>query len=136
MTILALKETFEFTFSYNRTGDYINELGSSDLSVHLANGNIVPTRPHYRVKARDIGDLVISKAFVKNKAKFTFKVSNLFNERYILYQDLNGNGKYDGQPVVVKNVRERTANYLSGIDNTASSIQPQRSYSFSFSYTF
>ncbi|MHA4807426.1 TonB-dependent receptor [Flavitalea flava] len=134
-SLLLIHETFEATVSFNRTGDYINELGSSDLDVHLANGKLIPRRPHYWVKARDLMDLVISQSFLHNKAKFKFNVTNLLNQRYILYQDLNGNGKFD-TPVRIKKIGDRTNNYLDGIDNTASSIRPQRTYSFSFSYTF
>jgi len=135
LSVSALKETFETTISLNRTGDYINELGSSDLDVHLKNGKIVPRRPHYYVKARNLVDLVISKSILHNKGKFKFNVSNLLKERYILYQDLNGNGKFD-QAVTVKKLQNRGTNYENGIDNTASSILPQRTYSLSFSYTF
>ena len=135
MSILLFKETFEITMSYNRTGDYINELGSNDLDIHLANGNSVPRRPHYYVRARDLVDMVISKSILKDKGKFKLNITNLLKKRYILYEDLNGNGKFD-TPVMVKNIPERTANYLSGEDNTASSIDPQTTYSLSFTYTF
>ncbi|MEO5562575.1 MAG: hypothetical protein ABIR18_04050, partial [Chitinophagaceae bacterium] len=134
LSILSFKESFETTISYNRTGDFINELGSSDLDVPVPNG-LIPTRPHYREKARHLVDLVLSKSLIHNKAKIKFNVSNLLKERYIIYEDLNGNKKFD-TPVVIKNQSGRNANYLNGIDNTVSSIAPQRTYSLSFSYTF
>lgn len=136
ISISAFQNTFEFTVSYNRTGDYVNELGTSDLSIVLPNGVHVPMVPHYRVKARDLVDIVVTKSFIRNKLKLKFNVSNLLNARYILYQDLNGNNKFDA-PVTIKggNVG-RTQNYLAGVDNTASSISPQKSLSLSISYVF
>jgi hypothetical protein len=134
ISILAFKETFETTASFNRTADFINELGSSDLDVPVPNG-LIPIRPHYREKARNLVDLVVSKSLLHNKARIKFNISNLLKERYIIYEDLNGNGKFD-VPVRIKNQAGRNNNYLSGIDNAVSSITPQRSYSLSISYTF
>ncbi|MBI3882909.1 MAG: TonB-dependent receptor, partial [Sphingobacteriales bacterium] len=134
LSILAIKNTAELTVSYNRTGDYINELGSSSSDRGLANGTFVPRVPHFRVKARNLVDIVITQSLLKNKCKLKFNVSNLFNERYILYQDLNNNGKFDSPVLINKNKPE--ANYLSGADNTVSSIRPQRTYSLSVTYTF
>jgi hypothetical protein len=58
----------------------------------------------------------------------------------MLYQDLNGNGKFDTPATI--NVGQRTGgyffntNYRSGIDNVASSILAQKTFSLSVSYTF
>ena len=136
LSLLAMKETFELTTSYNRTGDFIYELGSSDLDVHLVNGILIPKRPHYREKARNMLDLVISKSFLRSKLKIKFNISNILKEDIIVYQDLNGNGKFDEPVVIKKDNSGRTANYLSGVDNTSSFITGQRSFSFSISYTF
>lgn len=136
-SIALFKENFEITVSYNRTGDYINELGSNDLDIRLENGNTVPRRPHYYVKPRNMMDLVITLNTLKNKGRLKLNVSNLLKDRFILYEDLNGNGKFD-EPVLLKQgtAADRTENYLSGVDNAASSIVPQRTYSLSFTYTF
>lgn len=136
ITIAAFKNTFEVTGSYNRTADYVTELGTSDLDIELPGGTFVPRVPHYRVKARDMVDVVVSQSFMRNKGKIKINVSNLLNSRFLIYQDLNGNKKFDA-PVIIRNDRSgRQANYESGVDNAASSITPQRSFSFAISYTF
>lgn len=134
VSLMAFNNSFEFTASYNKTGDYINELGTSDLSVHLANGINIPMVPHYRVRSRDMVDLVFGQSLFNNKCKLKLNVINLLKKRYILYQDLNGNKRFD-TPVTVKQ-GGKTTNYLAGVDNTPISIDPQRAYSFSVSYTF
>lgn len=143
VSILLFKDNFETTFSYNKTGDYINDLGASDLDVHLANGNVIPTNPHFRVRPRDMVDVVANYSFLKRKAQLKFKITNLFKEPYTLYQDLNGNGRFDS-PVTVNVGKKPNANeayyennnYHNGIDNAASYILGQRTYSLSLSYTF
>lgn len=135
ITIQALNNTFEFTGSYNKTGDYINELGTPDLNVVLPNGKKIPRIPHYRVRSRDMVDLSISQSLYKGKFRMKLNVTNLLKKGYILYQDLNGNEKFDA-PLKINPLKDQYSNYLSGVDNTPSTIVPQRTYSFSVSYTF
>ena len=138
LSILLMKETLEATVSFNKTGDQIYELGTGDLDVRLANGKKIPRRPHTYLQARNMMDVVLSKSVLNNKGKFKFNISNLLNQRYILYQDLNGNEKFD-TPVTVKangTQLDRTNNYESGIDNTPLNVAAQRTYSLSFTYTF
>ena len=136
LSISALNNTFEFTASYNKTGDYLNDLGSSDQWVHLTNGTYLPLYPNYWVKSRDLVDMVISQALMKNKLRLKLNVANVLKNRYILYQDLNGNGKFDAPLSIKTRLEPQSVNYKSGVDNSASNIAPQRSYSFSLSYTF
>ncbi len=136
LSILLMKETFEATLSFNKTGDHIYELGTGDLDVRLADGTKVPSRPHTYLQARNMMDLVVSKSILNNKGKFKFNITNLLNQRFLLYQDLNGNAHFD-TPVTVKEAGgDRTNNYLAGIDNVPLNITPQRTYSLSFTYTF
>lgn len=135
ISILLFRKSMECTFSYNKTSDFIYQLGTFNEAT-LSNGNKTPTTPHFYLRGRDIGDLVISQNVLKGKGKLKFNISNLFNARYIVYQDLNGNGKFD-EPVRI----DKTGNVvdyriIGGVDNTPSSIMPQRSYSLAFSYTF
>jgi outer membrane receptor for ferrienterochelin and colicin len=134
MSLQLFNNTFESTLSFNRTGDYINELGSSDYTRHLSDVALVAAVPPYRVKARSLVDLVITQALWKDKCKIKFNISNLLKQRYILYQDINGNGKFD-TPVII-DVRKSSSNYRGGIDNAASNITPQRAYSLAVTYTF
>ncbi|MBC7914691.1 MAG: carboxypeptidase-like regulatory domain-containing protein [Pyrinomonadaceae bacterium] len=139
ISLLLLKNTFETTLSFNKTGDYINVLGSSDLVVKTESGTFIPTVPHHRVSSRDLVDLVASKYILKRKGQFRFKASNLLNKPFILYQDLNGNNKFDAPVNVHKIPKISIANQIevdTGVDNTRSFIKAQRTYSISFAYTF
>ena len=134
VSIELFKNTFESTISFNRTGDYNNELGSSDFTRVLANGTAVAEIPPYRVQARNLVDLVLTQILWKEKCRIKFNINNLLNQRYVLYQDNNGNGKLD-KPILI-DIKKVEQNYVSGIDNTASNITPQRTYSLAFTYTF
>lgn len=140
LTVNAFNNSFEFTASYNKTGDYINELGSSDQWVHLKNGAVLPQFPPYWVRSRDMVDVVISQSLLKNKMRLKLNISNLLKKRYIVYQDLNGNGKFDAPALDIyrqyNDPVHGTGYYKNGIDNTPSNIAPQRSFSFALSYTF
>ncbi|MBC7510368.1 MAG: outer membrane beta-barrel protein [Ferruginibacter sp.] len=136
INISAFKNTFEATFSYNRTGDYIYQLGAASRYFILANGEKVLQIPHSRVNPRDLMDVTVSKDFFKNKCRLKLNVSNLLNSKYIVYQDINENGKLD-EPIIVDITKPELVNsYISGVDNTTSSIKAQRTYSLSVSYTF
>ncbi len=134
ISISAFKNTFETTLNYNRTGDYIYQLGSA---AKVEKQSYLPT-PVARLLARDLLDLVITQSLFKNKCKIKLSASNLLNKPYIIYQDTNGNKKFDA-PIKVKPfsvISEIDAAYESGIDALYLSVQPQRTYSFSISYTF
>jgi hypothetical protein len=133
ISIQAFKKTFEATFSFNKTGDFISQLGTFNQAT-LLNGKTTPTTPNYNIKGRNMGDIVLTQSFFKNKAKIKFSVTNLFNAPLIVYQDLNANGKFDSAVTIDK--KELDYKISSGVDNTPSSIIPQRSFSLSFSYTF
>lgn len=136
MNLSLFDNTFEGSISFNKTGDYINSLGSADLDLTAANGARFPLNPHFRLKSRDMVDLVASQSILKKKGQLRFKVSNLLSKPFIIYQDLNANGKFDGPGVTIDTRKDKTSNYRSGIDNTVTYIKPQRTYSFSFAYTF
>ena len=137
INLSLFNNTFDCSLSFNKTGDYINSLGSADLDFTAANGVKSPLNPHFRLKSRDMLDLVASQSILKKKGQLRFKISNLLNNPFIIYQDLNANGKFDS-PVTINPDKslEKETNYLSGIDNTATYIKPQLTYSFSFAYTF
>lgn len=134
VSILLLKNTFELTFSYNRTGDYTNELGSSDYTRRTAEDKVVPKIPPFIVQARDLADVVITQSLFKERLRIKFNVNNVLNKRYVIYQDLNGNGKFDDAVLIDRTKPEN--NYLGGIDNAPLIVAPQRSYMLNFTYTF
>jgi TonB dependent receptor/CarboxypepD_reg-like domain/TonB-dependent Receptor Plug Domain len=132
ISIAAFKNSFEATVSYNRTGDYIYQLGSADKKSGLL------LKFDTRINPRDLMDITISKDLFKNKCKIKINISNVLNSRYIAYQDTNQNGKFD-EPLINNLKPSSFSNYItyvSGIENTTSSIKPQRTYSFSINYTF
>lgn len=139
ISVAAFKNSFETTLSFNKTGDYINNLGSADLNRLTDRGTYVPNEPHFIVKARNTLDLVMSQALYNRKMQIRFKASNLLKAPFIIYQDLNDNGKFD-DPVTVNKTdaskQEKFNNYTSGIDNTPSYIKAQRTYTLAISYTF
>ena len=137
ISVAAFKNTFETTLSYNKTGDYINNLGSSDLFRLTESGTYAPVQPHFMVAARDMLDLVLSQALYNRKMQIRFKASNLLKAPFIIYQDNNGNGKFDEPVRIIVDINsEPFTNYKSGIDNTPSYIEPQRTYTLALSYTF
>lgn len=154
INIAALKNTLECTFTFNRSSDYIGELGSFDSNGGYTNDNIpVSIRdrtstfqqriPNFYVRRRNVLDFVISKSFYKNKAKVKLNIGNILREPFILYQDLNDNKKFDEPLQVGKGIQfssivtvPNPGRYTGGIDNTATRLTGQRLYEFTFSYTF
>ena len=127
LPLMLLKNTFEVTGSFNRTGSFIYQLGSADRLQKLPNGKFVLNVPNSRVNPRNVLDCTISQDLFKNKFKLKINISNILNSRYIVYQDVNDNGKFDEPYSLQTN---------SGIDTTPSSLNSQRTYSFSIGYTF
>ncbi|MBC7914693.1 MAG: TonB-dependent receptor, partial [Pyrinomonadaceae bacterium] len=125
----------ELSVLFNTTADYISAVGTGAIS-DLLNENSVQAIPDYRVKGRDQLDLQISQKFFKSRIQVILGVNNLLNAPYIVYQDLNGNRKFD-EPLQLKaNANGQLGYYQSGTDNTVVSIKPQRLYYLTVSYVF
>jgi hypothetical protein len=135
ISILAFRKSFELTLSYNNSSDYIIQLGTFDEAT-LTNGNKTPTSPDYRIKGRPLLDLVLTQSFLNDRARIKFNISNILKEPFIIYQDLNGNKKFDQTVTVDKTGMSGNHTITGGIDNTPSSVLGQRNYSLTFSYTF
>jgi hypothetical protein len=133
--ILAYGHLPSVNIVYYMSDDYLSAVGSGD-PVKLQNGNTITVMPDLRIKRRDQLDLQLSKKFFRAKFQLIAGVTNLLNNRYIEYQDLNGNGKFD-EPLAV-NARAGRAGgfYQTGTDNTLYNNQPQRTYYVSLSYLF
>ena len=136
ISISALKNTFDATFTYNRTGDYISQLGSSDFVVGVlpADRKLLQIQ-HYILQARDIIDVSVRQSFLKGKALIKFNIANLLGKPLIIYQDYNGNDKLDA-PMKIDITTTGQGAILSGVDNISSATNGQRTFSCSFSYTF
>jgi outer membrane receptor protein involved in Fe transport len=149
INISAFKNTFEATLNYNRTGDYIDQLGSSTFlfgGPPVPGGGSIPAIPYgkpvlqipnFILQARDIIDISIRQNVLKGKGVFKFRVANLLSKPLVIYQDLNGNNKYDKVPFKrIINYDAEQAVAQGAIDNIASIITGQRNISLAFTYTF
>jgi hypothetical protein len=133
ISVQLFKKSMEATFSFNTTSDYIVQLGTFN-KVILPNGNITQTSPHFIFKGRDMADFVITQSVLKKRGKIKFSVSNLFREPLVIYQDLNGNGRFDQLVTIDKAAFDYTI--TGGEDNSPVNVIGQRNISLSFSYTF
>ena len=123
------------TILYNSTGDYVTAVGSGTV-YKLANGNSVKAIPDYIVRGTNRLDLQISKKLLKSKAQIILGVNNVLNQADIIYQDLNGNKKFDKPVKLTVNNTGELGYLLRGVDNTVMNIRAQPSYYLTFSYTF
>jgi outer membrane receptor protein involved in Fe transport len=124
----------EITILFNQTGDYISALGSGKITAH-ANGTAIAAIPDYRVKGKRQLDVQVSQSIWKSRMLVIAGVTNILDNPSIVYQDLNGNKKFDA-PLVLKAVGNKGGYYQSGTDNTIISIQSQRTVYLSLSYLF
>ncbi len=133
ISLQLFKKSLEATFSFNTTSDYIVQLGAFN-EVILPNGNITQTSPHFRFRGRDMADLVLTQSVLKKRGKLKLSISNIFREPLILYQDLNGNERFDNLVTIDKDAFDFLI--TGGDDNTPVNVVGQRTISLSFSYTF
>ncbi len=123
------------TILFNQTGDYISVVGSGKLVAHDNGNATIAAIPDYRVKGKRQLDLQVSQKIWKSKMQLIAGVTNILDNPYIVYQDLNSNKKFDGA-LLLKAVGNKGGYYQSGTDNTITSIQSQRTVYFSLSYLF
>ncbi|MBC7903812.1 MAG: TonB-dependent receptor, partial [Gemmatimonadaceae bacterium] len=123
----------ELSVIYNHTGDYISMVGSGAI-IEMPGAKPVSTIADYRVKDRGQLNVQIAQSFLKMRMQLIAGVSNLLNESFIRYQDLNGNGKFDS-PLILSSGNP-AGSYISGTDNTVSRIKAQPLYYFRLSYSF
>ncbi|MDN3656778.1 carboxypeptidase-like regulatory domain-containing protein [Ferruginibacter paludis] len=124
----------EVTILFNQTGGYISVLGSGKLASH-DNGNEVAAIPDYRIKGKRQLDMQVSQKIWRSRMQVIAGVTNVLDNPYIMYQDLNGNKKFDA-PLVLTAIGNNGGYYQSGTDNTIISIQSQRTVYLSLSYLF
>jgi outer membrane receptor protein involved in Fe transport len=140
LSISAFKNTFEVTASYNRTGDYIDQLGSSDFLVGQNSkpyGKPLLQIPNYILQARDIIDVSIRQALLKGKALIKVNIGNLLSKPLLIYQDFDGNDKFNDPIKITTGPRSTNPGVITGgIDNIFSLTNGQRNFSLAFTYTF
>ena len=119
--VLMQYERFpQITVMYNRTGDYLSAIGSG-RQVTVANGNIVSAVPDYRVAGREQLDVQVGQQFFRKRMQLVAGVTNLTRSKYIIYQDLNGNKKFD-EALKIKAIGNQGGYITGGTDNTVSGI--------------
>jgi len=119
---------------YNYTGDHITSVGSG-LQVKLANGNAIQAIPDYRIKQAAQLDIQACQKLAGGKVRVTAGINNVLNEKYIVYQDLNGNKKMD-DPLLLGSYNGNQGYYRSGTDNTIINMETQRNYYLTISFLF
>ncbi len=119
---------------YSGRGDCIYAVGYGNRLL-LGNGNIITSVPDYRLKANKGLDMHISQKLLQSKLQVIAGVANLVKGSYTLYQDLNGNKKFD-EPLRLQTSNGTGGFYAGGTDNTISHIAAQRNFYLTVSYTF
>ncbi len=119
---------------YNYTGDFIKWVGSGKAQT-LLNGNTILTIPHYRVKEREQLHIQLSQKFFKERFLLVAGVQNLLQGNMVIYQDLNGNKKFD-DAIVTEKRNGANGYYKEGTDNTVSYIKSQSNYFINLSFLF
>jgi len=119
---------------FERTGDYLVMVGSGRTTT-LVTGEKVLANPHYYFKGRNLLNAQVSQHLFGNKMILTVGLNNLFGEDIIIYQDLNGNKKFD-EPLKILQSNGNSGFYSSGVDNTTKRQEGLRSYFIRLSYQF
>ena len=119
---------------YSQTSDYLKAVGSGVIVSDISE-ETVTSIPDYRVKGRGQLNLQLSHRFFQSSLQVIAGAQNLLNSPYIIYQDLNGNQKFDSA-LVIDQSGSSGGKYISGIDNTVLFIQDQKSYYVRIAFTF
>lgn len=118
---------------YNRIGESVSMVGSGDLRS-IGTGKYL-TIPNYRVGEREQLDVQITQKLFHQRLALSAGINNVTDGRYIQYQDLNGNGRFDN-PITLKNGLLAGGLYTGGTDNTVLSVRFGQTYLLTASYLF
>jgi outer membrane receptor protein involved in Fe transport len=124
----------EISLLYSKTSDYLTKVGSGTL-LTLDNGHQTTSIPDYRIKGRKQFDIQVSQKIFHARVQLIAGVNNLLQEPFIVYQDLNGNEKFDSA-LSVTTEAGNMGFYKTGTDNTVTNIRSQSNYYVRLSYTF
>ncbi len=98
-----------FNALYNRIGKRISIVGFG----RYENGSFTPDYPDIYENPRDVIDLQISRKAFKNKGEIKLSVSDLLNQKAILYQDSNNDKKYSSDDQIIRSIKYGTTFNLS-----------------------
>lgn len=111
--------------------DYLVSVGSGKWVDLPGNGRITSV-PSTWTKGRTQLDIQVSQTLFRAAGMLTIGITNLAGEDYILYQDMNGNEKFDGKLEVMGSGNQR-GQYKSGTDNVVRAAEGQRTLYFRLS---
>jgi outer membrane receptor protein involved in Fe transport len=121
------------TLLFQQAGDMITALGSGKR-ITLINGNTISAVPELRQTTLRQMDIQVSQKLFKSSLQLIAGVNNLLPLPYVLYQDLNGNKKFD--EALQFSVINNGAYYSGGTDNTLINMKTQRQFYVTLSFTF
>jgi Carboxypeptidase regulatory-like domain len=121
----------ELAIQYNYVGEMILARGTG-AKVALANGNSITTVPDYRVAPAHRLQAQVAQKLFHETLQISAGVQNLLATNLVIYQDLNGNEKFDNALKISTN--PKPGYFLSGTDNTVRKINGQRTWFFSIAY--
>lgn len=124
----------ELLVRYDQYGDFISKVGSG-MMIELINGKNINSIPDYRVKGPRGLSVQLAQKFFNARFQLVAGAANLLNSSYIIYQDLNGNKKFD-KPLVVTTETGNAGYYNSGVDNTVFNVKTQRNFYLRVTYLF
>lgn len=112
--VIRHPDGFGFSAVYQAIGNRLFAVGSGG-TVQENGADAVLLIPHYQEKERSEVNVQASYGFFRRRMSVIVGAENLFRTPYILYQDLNGDGKM-GSPLVIEPTTAG-GNYVSGEDN-------------------
>ncbi|MBA4166175.1 MAG: TonB-dependent receptor, partial [Chitinophagaceae bacterium] len=119
---------------YNETADYITAVGSGKKYTLPQNGATYTAIPDYRVRGKRFLDFQISQKLWE-RLGITAGADNILGAKNTMYQDLNGNKRFD-QALVVGTSGGNNGFYVTGTDNTVLDIKIPVSGYLTLSYIF
>jgi outer membrane receptor protein involved in Fe transport len=108
-------DTWNVNALYNKIGRRISVVGFGKF----VNNTFQPDYLDIYENPRDVIDLQVSRRFAKQKAEMKLNVGDILNQKRVLYQDFNGDKKFNSKD-----------------DQTISTLTYGTNFSLSFSYKF
>jgi len=124
---------FGFSAIYQAIGPRLHAVGSGQTIIPDGNKAVLAV-PHYQENERSEINIQLSWSMFKKHLSVVCGADNLFRTPYILYQDLNGDGKFgDALRVTPMSGGGR---YESGQDNVLRRVDQTPGYYFRLMYTW
>lgn len=119
------------TIGMRYNSDYLVSVGSGKW-VQLPDNKRITAIPSIWMKGRTQLDVQLSQSVFRSQGKLIVGITNLVGDKYLFYQDTNGNNRFDGQLQVFTSGNQRGL-FKSGTDNVVRSLEGQRTIYFRLS---